>query len=118
MPTEKKKMEEPTETPQSGMAGNGVPMGAGAAAVQAWMDMGTEVIRFVWDRLQQDMETQQAILACTSLEEMRKVQAAFFTGAQKQYADEAGKMFDLMIKATAAGLATKAKGRRYDDIPL
>jgi len=118
MPVKKEKTDAPTGTPKSGMARIGLPMTAGSVAVQAWVDMGTEAVRFVWDRLQQDTETQQAMLACTNLEEIRKIQAAFFTAAQKQYADEAAKMLDLMTKATAAGLTAKPKGRRYDDIPL
>jgi hypothetical protein len=85
--------------------------------VQACMDMGTEAVRFVWDRLQQDIKTQQAMLACTSLEEMRKIQAAFFTAAQEQYTAETARMLDLMGKASTAGASASAK-RKYDDVPL
>lgn len=118
MPANKQKTEESARTQPSGMAGTGLPMAVGSAAVQAWTDMGTEAVRFVWDRLQQDLKTQQAMLACTSLEEMRKIQAEFFTAAQEQYTAEAAKMLDLMAKATPMGLAAKAKARRYDDVPL
>lgn len=118
MPANKPKTQGPTGTGPAAMAGTGLPMAIGAVAVQAWIDMGTEAVRFVWDRLQHDLKTQQAMLACTSLEEMRKVQAAFFTTAQEQYAAEAAKMLDLMSKATTAGLTATAKGRRYDDVPL
>ena len=118
MPANKPKTEDPTGPQPSGLAGTGLPMAVGTVAVQAWMDMGTEAVRFVWDRLQRDIKTQQAMLACTSLEEMRKIQAEFFTAAQEQYAAEAGKMLDLMGKATAAGLTAPAKARRYDDVPL
>ncbi|MBL4930189.1 phasin family protein [Fuscibacter oryzae] len=100
------------------MAELGLPMAVGSAAVQAWMDMGTEAVRFVCDRLQQDIKTQQAMLACTSLEEIRKVQVEFFTAAQDQYAAEAGKMLNLMGKAAAGGLTALPKARRYDDVPL
>jgi hypothetical protein len=96
----------------------GLPMSAGTAAVQAWMDMGAEAVRFVWDRLQQDIKTQQAMLACTSLEEMRKIQTEFFTHAQEQYAAEASKMLDLVGKAAAAGPTGSKTARRYDDVPL
>lgn len=118
MQANKPKAVAPSTTPPPDMAAMGLPMAVGAAAIQAWMDMGTEAVRFVWDRLQQDIKTQQAMLACTSLEEMRKVQAEFFTAAQAQYADEAGKMLDLMGKATATGQTASAKARRYDDVPL
>lgn len=114
MPAKKPK----TEAQPSGLAGSGFPMMAGSAAAQVWMDMGTEAVRFVWERLQQDIKTQQALLACTSLEEMQKVQAAFFTAAQEQYAAEAAKMLDLMGKAAASGMAGSPTARRYDDVPL
>lgn len=111
-----------TATQTSGMAGTGLPMAVGMAAVQAWMDLGSETVRFVRDRLQQDIRTQQAMLACTDLEQMRKVQAAFFATAQEQYAAEAAKMMDLVGKATKAGLPSFATAfataRRYDDVPV
>jgi hypothetical protein len=96
----------------------GLPIAVGTAAVQAWAEMGTEAVRFVRDRLQQDIKTQQAMLACTSLEEMRQVQSEFFTAAQEQYAAEAVKMLDLIGKAAASGLTDPATARRYDDVPL
>lgn len=117
MTTSKPKTEDTIRTLPSAMVGSGLPMAVGYVAVQAWMEMGTEAVRFVWDRLQQDRKTQHAMLACTSLEDMRKIQAEFFTAAQEQYAAEAAKMLGLMGKATSLGLAT-AKGRRYDDLPL
>lgn len=118
MPANKPKTGASTATSHSNMAGTGLPTTVGTVAVQAWMDMGAEAVRFVWDRLQQDFKTQQALLACTSLEEMRKIQAEFFTAAQEQYAAEAGKMLDLIGQANTAGLTGSAKARSYDDVPL
>jgi Phasin protein len=118
MPAKKSKIEDHSGIQQSGMPGIGLPFAAGTVAVQAWMDLGTETVRFIWDRLNQDIRTQQAMLACTSLEELRKVQADFFTAAQEQYAAEVGKMLDLTAKATAAHREALAKSRRYDDVPL
>jgi hypothetical protein len=121
MPDQKPKTESPAASRQSGLTGIGAPMAVGTVAVQAWVDIGAEAVRFVWDRLQQDIKIQQAMLACTSLEEMQTVQAAFFTAAQEQYTAEAGKMLDLMGKA-ASGLTASASAsttaRRYDDVPL
>lgn len=94
------------------------PAATSQGAVQAWMDMGTEVARFLWDRVQQDIKTQQALIGCTSLQEIQKIQTAYVIVAQSQYAAEASKMLALMGRATAAGLAASAKGRRYDDVPL
>lgn len=107
-----------TETRPSGMAELPLPMMPGSPAIQAWMEMGTEAVRFLWDRLQQDIKTQQAMMACTSLEDLRTVQAAFFTTAQQDYAAEAERMLHLIGKATAAGLTAPPKARRYDDVPL
>ena len=86
--------------------------------MQAWMDMGTEVVRFLWDRVQQDFKTRQALVGCTSLHEMQEIQTAYVTLAQAQYAAEAGRILALMGRAAAAGLAASAQARHYDDVPL
>lgn len=118
MPTKKQDTETRPGTEPSALPGLGLPMTAGHAAMQIWMEMGTETVRFIWDRLQQDMATQRAMLACTSLEEMQRIQADYFRSAQEQYTAEASKLLDMMGKATAGGLAPAMKGRRYDDVPL
>lgn len=118
MNANKPKAGDPTGTRPSGIAGASLPLAVGTAAVQVWMDIGTEAVRFVWNRLEQDIKTQQAMLACTSPEEMRQIQTAFFTAAREQYAAEAGRMLELMGKGTAAGLWGRSKGRHYDDVPL
>jgi Phasin protein len=118
MPANKAKTEASKAPSLPDLASKGLPMAAGTVAVQAWMDMGTEAVRFVWDRLQQDIKAQQAMLGCTSLAEMQQVQAEFFTALQEQYAAEAARMMDLMGKVTASGLTTPAERRRYDDVPV
>ena len=114
----KSKPEAPTEIKPSGSVGAGLPVTVGTLAVQAWMELGTESVRFVWDRLQQDMKTQQAMLACTSLQELRNVQTEFFTAAQQQYAAEVGKVLDLLGKTAREGLWQSGAKRNYDDVPL
>lgn len=118
MPASKPKTDTATETEKSVWLGMGFPMSTGSVAVQAWMDIETEAARFVWNRLQRDIKTLHAMLGCTNLQEMRKIQTEFLTDAQEQYAVEQGKMLDLIRKATAAGLAGSANARRYDDVPL
>lgn len=118
MSEKKPKAEQPTATRSPASAGMGLPVAAGTLAVQAWADMGAEMVRFVQDRLQQDIKTQQAMLACSSLEELQQIQAEFFTAAQEQYAAEVVKMLDLMGKAAAPGLIAPRQARRYDDVPL
>ncbi|MCU0904134.1 MAG: phasin family protein [Tabrizicola sp.] len=118
MKASKPKTESQATTDDAAAVAKGSPMAVGSAAMQAWMDMGNEMVRFVWDRLQQDLKTQQAMLACTSLEEIRQVQAEFFKSAQEQYAAEAQKMLAMMGKATMARVAPTGEARRYDDVPL
>ena len=118
MPANTPRTGTPAETAVSAPAGQHRPVATGTVAIQAWMDMGTEVARFLWDRVQQDIKTQQALIGCTSLQEIQKIQTAYVTVAQAQYAAEAGKMLALMGTAAAAGLAASAQGRRYDDVPL
>lgn len=118
MSATKQKKDDPNNARPADPGVIGDPVALGSAAAQAWMDMGTEAVRFVWDRMQQDIKTQQAMLACTSLEEMQRVQAEFFTSAQEQYAAEVGKMLERLGKVIASGLATPGSARRYDDVPL
>lgn len=117
MPANKAKAQDPTAPVTQKLAGPDLPTAVGTMAVQAWVEMGAEAVRFVQDRLQQDIKTQQAMLACTSLEEMRQIQSEFFSAAQEQYAAEAVKMLDLMGKA-ASGMTASTSARRYDDVPL
>lgn len=93
---------------------------AGKTAMQTWMEIGAEAVRFVSDRLQQDIETQKAMLACKSIDEMRQVQAEFFRSAQEHYAEQARRMVELTSAATTSGLAPAANPgkRRYDDVPV
>jgi hypothetical protein len=118
MSANKPKTEIPSVPPPTGLAAMGFPIAVGTAAIQAWAEMGAEAVRSLQDRLQQDSKTQQAMLACTSLEEMRKIQSEFFTAAQEQYAAEAVKMLDLIRKVAASGRMASATARRYDDVPL
>jgi hypothetical protein len=118
MKASKPKTETSTGKDGSAASAMSAPMAVGNAAMQAWMEMGGEVVRFVWDRLQQDIKTQQAMLACTSLEEIQVVQAEFFKAAQKQYIAETQRMLEMFGKAATAVVAPAAEARRYDDVPL
>jgi hypothetical protein len=117
MPAKKPLTEAPTEAARTGGFGLDLPSAVGAVAIQAWSDLGAEAVRFVWDRLQQDLKTQQALLACTSLAEMQTIQAEFFRSAQEQYSAEAGKVLEMIGKSATAGLPATTK-RSYNDVPL
>lgn len=118
MPANKRTTEDSRPPRPPELVANGLPIAVGAAALQAWAEMGAEAVRFVRDRLQQDIKTQQGMLACTSPEEMRQIQSEFFAVAQEQYATEAVKMLDLIRKVAASGRTASTTARRYDDVPF
>ncbi|THH36024.1 phasin family protein [Aliishimia ponticola] len=82
------------------------------ALATAWVEMMTESARFVSDRLQQDMETQRALLNCKTPAELLQVQTEFYQNAMEQYAAEANKLMEMMTQAAAS------HKRGYDDVPL
>jgi hypothetical protein len=108
----------PTDPPPSEPATTALPLLAGSVAVQTWMDLGTGAVQFIRDRLQQDLQTQQALLACKNLEELQAIQAQFLVTAQQQYAAEIGKMLGLVSGSVVKGLSAAGVKRRYDDVPL
>lgn len=89
-------------------------------ALKAWFEMGAEALKFVSSRMDQDLQTQKAMLNCKSLEDVQKVQAAFYTKAIDDYNSGASRMMELMIAATSQGLggAIPSAKRGYDDVPL
>jgi hypothetical protein len=120
MTQRQRKTDEPASAGPAATFGMGVPLMSGTAAMQAWMQIGAEAVRFVADRLQQDLKTQQAMMACTSLDEVQALQADFFKTAQDQYAAEARRMMEMAGKAATAGVtAAPAPGPLgYDDVPV
>ena len=95
-------------------------MSLSPVAMQAWQDVITECNRFVMDRLQQDLETQQSMLSCKSPADLMKLQTEFFQTAFKQYSEESIRLMQMM--SDAAGQSMKevqsSAKRRYDDVPL
>lgn len=90
------------------------------AVAQAWKVIMSESARFFADRLQQDLETQKAMLACKTPADLMQLQAAFFKTAMEQYT-----AFGEHIKetvSTATGETIKdvrtSQSRGYDDVPL
>ena len=117
MPKVKTKPDTPeTETPAMMRA----IMEMNPALSSAWMDVMNESTRFVMDRLQQDMETQKALLGCKTPAELVEVQTNFYQTALAQYSEEATKLFQMMSQATEATAkgAKSAHKRGYDDVPL
>jgi len=91
-----------------------------AAYMQIWMDILAENARFMTDRLREDVETQKAILACKTPEELMRVQTKFFHEAVCQYTTH-GKHLSEKLAAATADLTKNIKpkqSRGYDDVPL
>ena len=72
------------------------------------------------NRLQSDFDTQKAILACKSPEELMKVQSDFIRGTMEQYSDETARLLKMMSRATEDTIDDAKSGhkRGYDNIPV
>ncbi len=103
---------------QAGQAALGLEVALGTMAVQVWAEIGAETVRFVTARLEQDIKTQQAMFACTSLAELQKIQSAFFATAREHYAAEAVRMLEVLLAVATSGQTAATRARRYDDVPL
>lgn len=85
-------------------------------AMQAWLDIGAEALKFASDRMTQDMQVQKELLECKGLEDLQKIQTAFFSKAVADYTAEMSRTMELMMTAsTGSMLPTR---RAYDDVPL
>ena len=65
------------------------------AWVEAFSDMGSEVISFVADRIREDVKTQHRILHCKDMTELQHIQAEFIQRAIDQYTAETGKLVEM-----------------------
>lgn len=95
-------------------------MAAGNPAARMWLDIMTESTRFVSERLQNDLETQRAMLRCQSPADLVQLQSDFFRRAVEQYTSEAQRMFDIMTEATGDTVkdAKTSTKRDFDDVPV
>lgn len=89
-------------------------------AQKMWLNMGTETMRFLASRMQQDLETQKAMLACTSLEDIQKVQGDYYTQTLEDYRSQMSRVMEIMSEVTPKGLENLQfiTRRGYDDVPL
>lgn len=67
----------------------------GTAWTEAMSSLGSEVISFVAERIQEDVKAQHEILHCTTLTELQQAQAAFLERAYVQYTVETGKLIKM-----------------------
>ena len=68
---------------------------AGQAVFEGLSQVQHEIADFIAERIRQDMETQQELLRCRNLEDVRNVQARFFRTAFDQYAAETSRLVKL-----------------------
>ena len=68
-----------------------------------WMermsDLGSEVLQFIADRVQQDVDLQHRLLHCRDVNELQKIQAEFVQTAINRYTEETGKLIEMSTKA-------------------
>jgi len=89
-------------------------------ALRAWFGMGLEALQFVSSRMQKDIATQKAMLACRSLEDIRKVQADFYNQAVEDYRAQVSRVMEIMSVPGIEGpkIVFPSTKRSYDDVPL
>lgn len=99
---------------------NAAMLAATPAMAKVWLDILSDGARFLTERLQQDMETQKALLACKNPAELVRIQSAFFKTAMAQYTDYAKRCQTKLATATEETMKDARSGfsRGYDDVPL
>lgn len=93
-------------------------MAAGQPAVALWLEIMAESTRFVSERLQNDLETQQALLRCQSPTDLVQLQSEFFRKTVEQYTSEAQRIFGIMTEAANDEATMTSTKRGYDDVPV
>lgn len=121
MTTSKKKTPETADKTDPAGAGMAAAMAAfSPGATTAWFEIMQESMRFMTERLQEDMETQRAMLACRTPQDLMQVQSEFYKKAFAQYTEETQRIMKMMgvaAKASATEVGPKTK-RDFDDVPV
>lgn len=77
---------------------------AGTTLLTGLNEMQREIADFVAKRIREDMETQQDLLRCRNLDDVRAVQTRFFRNAMEHYSTETTRLMklgsDLMARAS------------------
>jgi hypothetical protein len=63
--------------------------------VERMSDIGSEALKFLSDRIEQDVALQHRLLHCRDMKELHAAQAEFLQNAIEQYTSETGKMVEL-----------------------
>lgn len=80
-----------------------------AAWMEAMTEMGREMTEFVTERIQKDFATQQQVINCKDIEELREIQTNFVQCALEDYRAESEKLAEISNRfMEAAKSKTKA----------
>ncbi len=86
------------------------PLGwLGTTWFEAMIDINSEVIDFIADRIKEDVKTQHEFLHCKEPAALQKAQMAFLERAYVQYTTEAGKLLKMGTDLFPS-VTTKTKG--------
>lgn len=81
----------------------------GAAFAENVGKMNTEVLRFLGERLQEDLKTQRALMQCRDIAKMSEIQSEFLRKAFDQYTAETGKMVQMSMQIVEDTLQNKTR---------
>ncbi|MEM6391016.1 MAG: phasin family protein [Pseudomonadota bacterium] len=85
-------------------AGFGTLAAMGSAFADALNEMSSEAVGFMARRLEEDLDTQRRIFACTSMEDLQAVQSDFLRTAMARYSEETGRIMaigDRLVRTAA-----------------
>jgi hypothetical protein len=85
--------------------------GMNTAWMEALGEMGTEVMTFLADRIQEDVRTQHMLLQCRDAGELQRIQAEFIRTAIEHYTAETGKLVEIGQKIFAIPEDAYGNGR-------
>lgn len=90
-------------------AGFGTMAAMGTVFAEAMNEIGTEAVRFMARRLEQDMETRARIFSCTDIEDLRAMQTEFVRTSLESYSAETGRMLEISDRLMTTAVA-RVKG--------
>lgn len=88
-------------------AGMGSMVWLGKAMAEGMSGLGSEVLKFVAERITEDVKTQHEILNCKDVAQLQHIQARFLQKAVDQYTAETGKLVKMSDELVSAALAKK-----------
>lgn len=81
----------------------------GTAWVDALGGIGSELVAFVANRIQEDFRTQHALLHCSDPKELRRIQTEFMQKAIDDYTAETGRIAELGVEFWQSAVAEAKK---------